>query len=231
MHSGRPILPAIVLLLLTSACGCVMQSTHGKDQASQQAVRTGDAAGTAQLANARDSAAIPTVGNPEPVAAFYGPMPTGVAVSRQGRIFVNYPKWGDDIDFTVAEVRGGREVPFPNAEINKYEMGREEDTLVSVQSVVIDPADRLWIVDTGSTKFGPTKTSISPTLNSSPSSSIVFSTVKSWLPYSSIFGRWLVLRASSIASSCSPNSCSITASSPGPGSLSATQTKQPGRCR
>src|SRR5262249_40509595 len=28
-------------------------------------------------------------------------------------------------------------------------------TLVSVQSVVVDPADRLWILDTGSIEFGP----------------------------------------------------------------------------
>src|SRR5262249_21968067 len=30
------------------------------------------------------------------------------------------------------------------------------DRLISVQSVVIDPEDRLWIVDTGSIEFGPT---------------------------------------------------------------------------
>src|SRR5207248_1407823 len=28
-------------------------------------------------------------------------------------------------------------------------------TLVSVQSVVVDPADRLWLLDTGSVEFGP----------------------------------------------------------------------------
>src|SRR3712207_8406405 len=30
-------------------------------------------------------------------------------------------------------------------------------SLVSVQSVVVDPADRLWILDTGSPLFQPTK--------------------------------------------------------------------------
>src|SRR5688572_29298473 len=33
-----------------------------------------------------------SVGRIEPVALFYGPMPTGVTVSRQGRIFVNFPR-------------------------------------------------------------------------------------------------------------------------------------------
>jgi hypothetical protein len=43
----------------------------------------------------------------EPVAYFNGAMPTGVTVSQQGRIFVNFPKWGDDVPFTVGEIRGG----------------------------------------------------------------------------------------------------------------------------
>jgi hypothetical protein len=35
------------------------------------------------------------LGELEPVAYFNGAMPTGVTVSHQGRIFVNFPKWGD----------------------------------------------------------------------------------------------------------------------------------------
>ena len=33
----------------------------------------------------------------------------------------------------------------------------DAEALVSVQSVVVDPADRLWILDTGSPMFQPTK--------------------------------------------------------------------------
>ena len=47
------------------------------------------------------------VGELEPVAQFNGAMLTGVTVSHQGRIFVNYPKWSDDVQFTVAEMRDG----------------------------------------------------------------------------------------------------------------------------
>src|SRR5215207_6426869 len=34
-------------------------------------------------------------GKPELVATFDDPMPTGVTVSHKGRVFVNYPRWGD----------------------------------------------------------------------------------------------------------------------------------------
>src|SRR3954469_11887358 len=54
-----------------------------------------------------------TVGKIEQVAAFDGPMPTGVTVSHEGRIFVNYPRWGDPVEFTVAELRDGKPVAFP----------------------------------------------------------------------------------------------------------------------
>ena len=97
------------------------------------------------------------VGELEPVAYFNGPMPTGVTVSHTGRIFVNFPKWGDDVEFTVAEVRDGQTVPYPNQEINQTNMQDQASTLVSVQSVVVDPADRLWILDTGSIMFQPTE--------------------------------------------------------------------------
>ena len=48
-------------------------------------------------------------------------MPTGVTVSHSGRIFVCFPKWGDKVDFTVAEVKNGRPVAYPDAAINRPE--------------------------------------------------------------------------------------------------------------
>ncbi len=54
-----------------------------------------------------------TRGKIELVHTFYGPMPTGVTVSQRGRIFVNYPRWGDPITFTVAEIKNGRAVAYP----------------------------------------------------------------------------------------------------------------------
>ncbi len=103
-----------------------------------------------------DLAADRPAGAIEAVATFDGPMPTGVTVSRSGRIFVCFPKWGDPVEFTVAEVKGGRSVAYPDATINRTDEGRSADRLVSVQSVVVDPSDRLWLVDAGSIEFGPT---------------------------------------------------------------------------
>ena len=93
----------------------------------------------------------------EPIAYFNGAMPTGVTVSQQGRIFVNFPKWGDEVSFTVAEIRGGEAVAYPDEAMNQTNPDDPAAALVSVQSVVVDPADRLWILDTGSPLFQPTE--------------------------------------------------------------------------
>ena len=92
-------------------------------------------------------------------------MPTGVTVSRHGRIFVNFPRWGDDVPFTVAELVNGKAVAFPNAQINDWpgrnlpnpnafaDEAANQSHLVNVQSVVVDPDDRLWALDTGAPKL------------------------------------------------------------------------------
>jgi sugar lactone lactonase YvrE len=48
-------------------------------------------------------------------------------------------------------------VAYPNEQINKTNSEDQSSTLVSVQSVVVDPLDRLWILDTGSPLFKPTE--------------------------------------------------------------------------
>ena len=95
-------------------------------------------------------------GEIETVATFDGPMPTGVTVSHAGRIFICYPKWGDQMDFTVAEVRDGKPAAYPDLAANEASGPGDGRRLISVQSVVVDPSDRLWAVDTGSVEFGPT---------------------------------------------------------------------------
>jgi sugar lactone lactonase YvrE len=111
---------------------------------------------------AQDIAHDTVVGHLETVATFNGPMPTGVTVSRTNRIFVNFPRWGDDVPFTVAEVVHGKAVPYPDASVNDWpgrtladptqykDESQNENHFVSVQSVVVDPANRLWVLDTGS---------------------------------------------------------------------------------
>ena len=74
-----------------------------------------------------------TTGELEQVAAFTGQMPTGVTVSQGGRVFVNFPRWGDEVAFTVAEVVDGEVVPYPNADITALDLTAAADTFVSVQ--------------------------------------------------------------------------------------------------
>ena len=92
-------------------------------------------------------------GQLELVATFSGAMPTGIAVSHSGPhlVTINFPRWGDDVPYTVAELVNGNTVPYPNAEINDWP-GRSltdpttttdesvnSSHFVSVQSVVVDP--------------------------------------------------------------------------------------------
>ena len=48
------------------------------------------------------------IGRLEPVFEFYDAMPTGVSVAAGGRIFINFPRWGDAVPYTVGEIRDGR---------------------------------------------------------------------------------------------------------------------------
>ena len=98
-----------------------------------------------------------SLGELEPVFHFNDAMPTGVTVSHSGRIFVNFPKWGDNVAFTVSEIRDNKAVAYPDEVMNQTNPNDLAAAFVSVQSVVVDPADRLWILDTGSPMFQPTK--------------------------------------------------------------------------
>jgi sugar lactone lactonase YvrE len=89
------------------------------------------------------------------VAEFADQMPTGLTVSDEGRIFVSFPRWGDDVKFTVAEIIDGKAVPFPNAAVNEWSTGASPDQLISVQSVIVDPDGYLWLLDTGAPSFAP----------------------------------------------------------------------------
>ena len=77
---------------------------------------------------------------------------TGVTVSADGRIFVNFPRWTEDVDISVAELVDGERQPYPNAEWNGWsnlESGKvsAEDHFVNVQSVVADGDGSLWVLD------------------------------------------------------------------------------------
>ena len=76
---------------------------------------------------------------------------TGVAVSPQGRIFVNFPRWEQDVEVSVAEVmKDGSLKPYPDAEWNAWRNLKplsNGDHFVCVQSVTVDPQGFLWVLD------------------------------------------------------------------------------------
>ena len=92
-------------------------------------------------------------GELEQVFAFYGAMPTGVTVSEDGRIFVNFPKWGDKVEYTVAEIVDDKLCPYPNMKINTTDYNNPNKTFISVQSVVADGQGKLWALDTAAPNF------------------------------------------------------------------------------
>ena len=81
---------------------------------------------------------------------------TGIGVASSGRIYVNFPRWSDDVPISVGYLRDdGSVLPFPDAGWNSWEPGEEDFTnrFVAVQSVVAR-GDDVWVVDTGRPRFG-----------------------------------------------------------------------------
>ncbi len=76
---------------------------------------------------------------------------TGVAVAKDGRIFVNFPRWEKDVPVSVAEVmKDGSLKPYPNAEWNAWSNLKPlslNDHFICVQSVTVDAQGFLWVLD------------------------------------------------------------------------------------
>ncbi len=88
----------------------------------------------------------------ELVHELYEDLPTGVAVDKNNRIFVNYPRSQVNASKTVGLVTNfTAEVAWPNVAIQNCQPGQNVSTcFVNVQSVVIDSTqERIWILDTG----------------------------------------------------------------------------------
>lgn len=84
---------------------------------------------------------------------------TGVTVTSDGRIFVNFPRWTEDAPVSVAELKDGKPVPYPDAEWNGWRNALKDkveakDHFVCVQAVVADHAGNVWAVDAGAPAMG-----------------------------------------------------------------------------
>ena len=113
-----------------------------------------DAVATKPLAHVEDAAAAQENPALKVVATFDKAMPTGITISHGNRIFLSFPRWGDPVDATVVELKDGKAVPYPDAEINKLNESDAANCFVSVQSVVVDSANHLWALDSGNLKMG-----------------------------------------------------------------------------
>ena len=142
--SGRTLAVCIAMCLATSLTASAQTPAHG-----------GSMSNTTSTSHSKAStvATDRPIGQIESVFEFYDDMPTGVSVAADGRIFINFPRWGDNVPFTVGEIRNGKVVAYPDAAINTFDPKRPGETLGSVQSIVVDGANRLWILDTAAPKF------------------------------------------------------------------------------
>lgn len=73
---------------------------------------------------------------------------TGMAISKNGRIFVNFPRWSPDVPISVGEIVNGKVLPYPNEELNSWKLNSsEEKKFICVQSVYVDDKNFLWVLD------------------------------------------------------------------------------------
>ncbi|MCP9237033.1 major royal jelly family protein [Lewinella sp. JB7] len=82
------------------------------------------------------------------VAEITGVQVTGITVTDQGRVFATFPRWRKGVPYTLGEIVNGEVRPYPNAELNSWDIGQPAaDKLVNVQSAVA-AGDTLYVADT-----------------------------------------------------------------------------------
>ncbi|MDB6052017.1 MAG: hypothetical protein JWR17_4763 [Pseudomonas sp.] len=80
---------------------------------------------------------------------------TGVTADETGRLFVNFPRWTEDSEISVAELLpNGSLKSYPDASWNSWRNARQDSVSpgnrwVCVQSVVADKKGSLWVIDAG----------------------------------------------------------------------------------
>ena len=84
---------------------------------------------------------------------------TGITVAKDGRMFVNFPRWSEDAPVSVAALKDGKPVAYPDVEWNSWRNARKDEVdpknhFVCVQSVVADGQDRLCVVDAAAPAMG-----------------------------------------------------------------------------
>ena len=84
---------------------------------------------------------------------------TGVAVTKDGRIFLSFPRWTEDSPISVAELRNGQITPYPDAETNSWRNALKDKVeaknhFVCVQTIEADHSGHLWVLDPAAPAMG-----------------------------------------------------------------------------
>lgn len=80
---------------------------------------------------------------------------TGVTTTRDGRVFFEYPHLDGSSGMRVGEFKNGKVTPYPTADWNGWTPGHPTtNTFVRTNSLRVGPDGMLWVVDTGTPKFG-----------------------------------------------------------------------------
>lgn len=106
---------------------------------------------TEQPTDKKTVGTLPTEVEPDliEVANFKGAQVTGVTMSDSGRMFANFPRWRDNLPFSVVEVmKDGSHKPYPDEKWNTWNGRPEKNHFTCVQSVfahknylyVLDPS-------------------------------------------------------------------------------------------
>lgn len=76
---------------------------------------------------------------------------SGIAVTKDNRVFIGAPREVDDFGFpTLAEYKGnGKLVPYPSKELSLPGNPDPSKRLVGVHGMTLDAQDRLWMIDDG----------------------------------------------------------------------------------
>lgn len=78
------------------------------------------------------------------------PDPSGIAVSQDGRVFLGFPRHADNHnEFSLAELKNGVLVPFPNKDYVYPSDKPYKDWLVSPHGMTMDTNGLLWVLDDG----------------------------------------------------------------------------------
>ncbi|MCI1437495.1 MAG: major royal jelly family protein [Acetobacter indonesiensis] len=86
----------------------------------------------------------------EIVADFYGPGPSGVVVTDNGRVFIGFPRHAvNHKGATLGELVNGRVQPWPNAALSMPSSAAPADRLMSIHGMTLDTQGRLWAIDDG----------------------------------------------------------------------------------